>query len=384
MKRICHIAYTHYETDPRVKREAEALVAAGNAVDFLSLKEEGYASRRVAEGVHIIGLAPFRYRGNSSGAYILSYLHFFMNVCMYLMLRPLRYQVLHFHTMPDFIVFSGIIPRLFGARIIIDFHDVMHSIYESRFGAGIVISLVRLQTRLAAAFAHRIITVNTACRDIYVALGIPAQKIALVYNFPDEKLFYPRTIEENGDVFKVVCHGTVMERLGFDVLVKAVSIARVKIPALRLLIIGKGDFEAHIRAAITACGIDAITEYPEEKVQVSQVPGNIAGCHLGIVPTKIGPGTDIMLPLKLLEYIAMDIPVVTTALPAIKDLCDNKVVMYFRSGDAEDLAEKILDFYQRRDILQKDMRNAMQRFRTKYNWQTESNVLTTLYSDIVL
>ena len=37
-KNIAMVAYTYYSTDPRVKKEAEALVESGFNVDFFSLR----------------------------------------------------------------------------------------------------------------------------------------------------------------------------------------------------------------------------------------------------------------------------------------------------------------------------------------------------------
>ena len=40
MAKICMVAYTYYERDPRVRRDAEALIEAGYAVDVVALRDD--------------------------------------------------------------------------------------------------------------------------------------------------------------------------------------------------------------------------------------------------------------------------------------------------------------------------------------------------------
>ena len=135
-RRIAMVAYTHYSTDPRCRREAELASAAGWEVDFYALRSG--ASRRLRDlaGVRLVELPVDRYRGDSSGAYILSYLHFLVRTGWALARAHARarYDVVHVNTMPDFMILSALWPRLRGARVILDMHDVMPELYMSKFG----------------------------------------------------------------------------------------------------------------------------------------------------------------------------------------------------------------------------------------------------------
>ena len=52
-RRICMVAYTHYHTDARPRRTAEALAARGDHVDFLSLESDSGTGPEVVKGVHL-------------------------------------------------------------------------------------------------------------------------------------------------------------------------------------------------------------------------------------------------------------------------------------------------------------------------------------------
>src|SRR5207247_8680052 len=57
-----------------------------------------------------------------------------------------RYDVVQVHTMPDFLVFAALIPKLLGAKIILDVHDLMPELYAAKFGVPKENWLIRLIT----------------------------------------------------------------------------------------------------------------------------------------------------------------------------------------------------------------------------------------------
>ncbi|HMD53207.1 MAG TPA: hypothetical protein VKJ65_01495, partial [Phycisphaerae bacterium] len=75
---ILMIAYTHYRTDPRVIRAAEAAVNNGFDVDFIALRREGDPREEMIRGVHVLHVNQYRYRGRGLFKYMLAYLVFFI------------------------------------------------------------------------------------------------------------------------------------------------------------------------------------------------------------------------------------------------------------------------------------------------------------------
>src|SRR6267142_3916234 len=114
-KRILMIAYSYYESDARVIREAEAAVEGGFDVDFLSLRKEGTPKIEVARGVQVIRLNQGKYRGGGHFRYLLGYIEFFLRCFAKatVLFFSRWYAVIHVNNMPDFLVFCTIVPRLF-------------------------------------------------------------------------------------------------------------------------------------------------------------------------------------------------------------------------------------------------------------------------------
>src|SRR5215471_6402792 len=118
---VLMMAYTYYEVDPRVIREAEAAVNGGFDVDVLVLRRSGTPPIETLHGVRVIRLNQSKYRGKTPFRYLLAYLSFFLRCLVKVssLFFQRRYVVIHVNNMPDFLVFSTIVPKLFGAKIIL-------------------------------------------------------------------------------------------------------------------------------------------------------------------------------------------------------------------------------------------------------------------------
>src|SRR5687768_14038652 len=110
----CMVVHAYYPlTETRVQREAEALVAAGYAVDVICLRGEGEAAREHYRGVDVHRL-PVRVDKNSLGRQFLSYLRFFALATIRLSRLHLQrpYRSVQVHNLPDFLVFCAMLPKL--------------------------------------------------------------------------------------------------------------------------------------------------------------------------------------------------------------------------------------------------------------------------------
>src|SRR5205085_4294156 len=104
-----------------------------------------------------------------------------------------RYDVIHVHNMPDFLVFCALVPKLLGAKIILEVQDVspelMAAKAKGRLLRGVILRLAAWQERLSAAFAHHVITVGEPFARLLLKRGIPPEKLTIILNSADPKLF---------------------------------------------------------------------------------------------------------------------------------------------------------------------------------------------------
>ena len=88
-----------------------------------------------------------------------------------------RYSVVQIANPPDFLVAAGVVPRLLGARIIFDVHDLAPDLFASRFegrrGERVADALLRLLERAAIHLADEVVTVHEPYRQQLIARRRP-------------------------------------------------------------------------------------------------------------------------------------------------------------------------------------------------------------------
>ena len=372
---ILMIAYTNYETDPRVMRAAEAAAEAGFAVDVLALRRPNQPAEQVRHGVRILRVPQQRYRGRSRIGYVLAYGAFFCR-CVAASTRLFitrRYRVIHVNNMPDALVFSVVIPRLLGAKVILDIHDPMPETLGSKYSgpsSGALYKGLLFLERLSVAFANRTITVNHPVRDtLVVKRGYRPQTIDVVANFADDQLFKPMPYPAIEGRLRFVFHGTILERYGLRTLVSAVAQAKHK-DKIQIRLIGEGDFSAELQRLIKDYKLEDVIEFVNRVYPLHEIPAVLSDCHVGLVPLDVTPISDVALPLKLLEYTCLGLPSVTVESTAISYYFRPDECMLYPPGDALALAG-ILDELARNPGQLEGYRQRLVAARERMSWSRE-------------
>ncbi len=355
-KRIAMVAYTHYQTDPRCRREATLAASGGWDVHFYALSKDGQARTSAVEGITLHELAMPRYRGDSAAAYVLSYLRFLLLASVKVQNHHLRsrFAVVHVNTMPDFMVGTALLPRLFGAKVILDVHDVMPEIYMTKFRVPAThwkIRLIKFMEVASAALAHKVLTAEHPKGELLAEHGVPRDKIQVLLNLPDDKLFVPQFTftdpqlqKPAGDAdseFRLIYHGTLAHRLGMDHAIGALDLLRDEIPGARLQLFGDGDHLPELHRQAAAARLDGRVWFSDGFKPIEEVIPSIQAAHLAVIPTRHEISTDYMLPTKLLEYLAFGIPAVFTPTRTVKHYFGEDHPLYIHDPTPEETARKI-------------------------------------------
>lgn len=384
MAMVMMAAYTNYRRDPRVKREAEALVEAGHRVVFLARRQPGEPNRETIAGVDIIKTPGLKNKCTSFIEYLIDYALFFFLIVLHLLRHPWRYRLIHINNMPDFLVFATGLPRLLGRPVIHDIHDLMPELYLEKFASGEKHWMVRAletQERWAGKFASAVLTVEERLKNILAERGIPRDKIHVLMNLPDERIFAPRPPlppKPPEAPFVLVYHGTLARRLGLDIAIEAVAKARDAIPRLELRIIGAGEERDRLMELRDRLNLREVVTFSDGFVPVEQIPALLQDADVGLIPLRIHSGTDIMLPTKLLEYVSVGIPCITPKTGTIARYFDEDMVRFFEAENPDSLAEAIIDLY--RDPAQRTRlsRQATECFGKTYRWSEHKKVYVQL------
>jgi glycosyltransferase involved in cell wall biosynthesis len=376
-KRHCMIVHAYYPVgETRVQREALALIAAGYEVDVLCLRDVGERTVDAEEGVHIYRLPMKRYKGYGLFMQLLEYLAFFILAFFKLLsLYPQRrYGTVQVHNLPDFLIFCAIYPKLRGAKLILDLHDLMPEFFAAKSEGNmnsLPVRLVTWQEELSCRFADHVITVTDVWKETLIQRGVPAHKVSVVMNVADGRIFHrqPQTIpaSANGEHFNLIYHGTFTHRYGVDLIVRAVDKVRQELPNIRAILIGDGEYRQDLLQLTAELGLECHVDLSRQLIPAGELPPIIRQAHVGVVPNRSNIFTDGLLPTKLMEYVALGTPVIAAHTPTVAAYFDESMVQFFKPGDVEDLAKCILTLYQDRQLLHHFAHNA-DRFNEKYSW----------------
>ena len=352
-KRAAVLVFSYYPADPRPRLAAETMVTEGVTVDVICLRESQDEPRReIINGVRVLRLRLKRHRVGKI-RYLTQYSAFILRSFFRLAFRSIvkRYDLVHVHNMPDVLVFSALVPKAFGAKVILDLHDPMPELMQTIFELPAKSLSVRLLKRLekwSIAFADLVLTVNLACKRIYTSRSCPPQKINVVLNSPEDDIFEfqpPASQRGNGEKpakpFVILYHGSLVRRNGFDLAVNALEKVIKSIPTARLMVCGeRSSFFEEVMASVRKRGLEGEVEYLGVKNR-REIVDAINSCDIGVIPNHRNTFTEINTPTRIFEYLALGKPVIAPRTRGIQDYFRDEELIFFNVGDANDLSQKI-------------------------------------------
>lgn len=392
-KRTAMVVFSSYPADPRPRRAIDALLKEGMGVDLICLEDEK-APRREQSGGLSIYRVPITHRRGGKFTYAYNYSAFILISTWIFALRALRrgYDLVYVHNMPDVLVVSAMFPKLLGAKVILDLHDPMPELMTTIFNMDAGSTSVRLMKWLekwSMACAHRVLTVNVACKRIFSSRSCRPEKITVVMNSPDEGIFrfrpadsYPPA-EEGAKRLVIMYHGSLVERNGLDLAVEALSRVRARVPNAELRVYGRSTpFLEQVLADARNKGLENAVHYLGPK-RLEELTTEIESCDVGVIPNQRNAFTEINTPTRIFEYLALGKPVIAPRTPGIQDYFGPDALMYFDSGDAEDLARAIEYADAHRGEAMKIAQRGQQVYLT-HAWPQERQTLLNAVKELVV
>jgi glycosyltransferase involved in cell wall biosynthesis len=386
--RHCMIVHAYYPVgETRVQREAAALTEEDFDVTVVCLRDEGEAAREEVEGIRVRRLPVRRNRGSSMLSQAFEYLRFLILAGIWVAIAHLRrpFAVVQVHTPPDALVFAAIVPKLFGAKVILDIHDLLPEFFAARTGRSLddpLLAVVAAEERLSCRFADRVVTVTSHWRDELEHRAVRSEKLAVVMNLADGDLFGDVVAREpEPGRFVVLYHGTFTERYGVDLLIDAAARLRSQIPGLEVHLVGDGEQREVLRSRVRDEGLEEVVMISDGMVGPDRLPGVLAEADVGVVPNRSNVFTDGLLPTKLLEYVLVGIPAVVADTPGVRHYFDDAMVSYFPAGDGSALAERLYELFADPDLRSSRARRA-DVFNSEHSWDDEAKAYVALVREL--
>lgn len=387
MMKICMVVHKYYYHDVRVRRYVESLVRTGASVDVIC--PAPYSLDAAFEGDEQIRIysIPIRTADKSRIGYVIEYLLSF--IWYFIRLSTLyiqnRYQVIHVHNMPDFLIFSAIIPKLMGASLILDIHDLMPEVFISKYGERsnkLIVSLIKLQEKLSCWLADEVITVNSICETNLMDRGLPSRKITVVHNYPNPAIFdrslYPDEADSPKKDFILIYPGTLAPRYGLETVVRALPQLKTQIPEIRLLIFcQETPYKDELRQLADQLGVLPCVEIMP-LIRNEEVPHRLMEADIGIYPALNDVHMSLATPTKVLEFSAMGMPIVSSRLKMVEETFGDSAIMFFEAGNVSQFAQCVVELHQNPELRKRLAANAYQMFIQKFSWDHEFRVYLEL------
>jgi glycosyltransferase involved in cell wall biosynthesis len=346
--RVCMVAYSFYETDSRVMRYAEALTQRGDEVEVFALGRPGTPRTEIICGVQVHRLQGRLFNEKSRFTYLFRVAVFLLRALFRVSIRDIqkKYDLIHVHSVPDFLVLSALLPRLRGTPVILDIRDILPEFYASKFGGStksLGFWLSCLVERMCARFASHVIVAGAEWQGRLLSRSVEPGESTVILNVPDRSIFStssrPNHMAAN---CLLLYHGTLNWHQGLDTAVRAFARIKDLAPEATFHIYGDGPSKPELRALIEQHHLENRVALYDRK-PVREIPAILETAQIGIVPKRKDDFGNEAFSTKILEFMAMRVPVIVSDTKVDKSYFNDSLVRFFRGESVEDLAKCMLD-----------------------------------------
>jgi glycosyltransferase involved in cell wall biosynthesis len=379
-----------YPQDYRVHSEAATLSGAGYQVSVVCPSAPGQPWHEVIDDVYV-----YRYPappdGNNFLGYLWEYGYSLIATFAISLLVWLRrgFDVIHAANPPDLAVIVAAFYKLFGKRFVYDHHDLAPELYYARFGGkgrpSVYRALVWFE-RLSCRLANHVVTTNQSYQAIEMQRGsVPQERITIVRNGPDLNRLRPvepkAGLRQEGKT-NIVYVGIIEYQDGVDYLVRALQhlIYDLKRGDFHCLIVGTGGALPKVKSLAEQLGLHDYVSFTGF-VEPTEVAGYLCAGDIGVAPEPSNPLNDRSTMIKIMEYMAMEKPVVAFDLPEHR-FTAQAAALYARPNDELDFARQIALLIDDPERRKKMGQVGRERVENELAWSHQAKHLLDAYASV--
>jgi glycosyltransferase involved in cell wall biosynthesis len=228
-----------------------------------------------------------------------------------------RFDVVHICNPPDLLFLAALPFKLRGARVIFDQHDLVPELYESRFGRGkdllyrVVVALERMTYRVADI----VIATNGSYRQAAIERGRKApESVFIVRSAPDLSRFSGGVADpalKRGKEHLLCYLGVMGPQDGVDYALRALAAMRkTRRDDWHAVFVGGGDCFDEMRALASELGLDDVVTFTG-RIPDADLLACLATADVALSPDPHNPLNDVSTMNKVMEYMAMGLPIVS-------------------------------------------------------------------------
>lgn len=385
--KVCIVRLFYFPQEAHLRRDVKVLLENGFKVDVICLQQEHEKLYEVWNGVSVYRI-PLKHKRGGILRYAFEYSTFFFctSVLLTLLFFKKRYNIIEVDTMPDFLVFSTLIPKIFGAKVILYLFENMPYLFAQKIKSFLrepFVGFLRIVERIAVQYAHKVLI--TCVREE------PHLKYAnIILNVPDETMFIPqdiasriggetiRTHHRSNDEILIITHSTITKIYGIQNIIYAMSLLVPKYPKIKCEILGAGELLPLLEKMTNEYGLTSHINFkgfsPYEKLS-----GHLISADVGLVSVI----SDYLLPNKLFEYVALGIPVICADHKTIRHFFTDKELIFYNPLDYQHLAERIEWAMFNRERIKIMAKMALMKYQKHYCWEKSKKIYFSCYNSLI-
>jgi glycosyltransferase involved in cell wall biosynthesis len=324
--KVCHLFYEEFPRDPRVRRYVNALNESGIycVVICSKKKRDRMFENWNGNAVYRIPVAKLRQ------SFIITFLEYLIFTFLSLILISYlgikyRFRVIHVHTLPDSLVFAAVFNKLFGAKLVLDLHEVFPELFTVRrpeLENSFWVEILKFNEKISIKFADELITIHDNAKEIFIKRNKGIEnKIHVIMNGVDPAEFKESQLSQT-EKFVIIYNGTINKILNLTMIVEALSVLKNKMKdndfdKIVFRLYGDGPSVDEILKLTKTLGVNDNVDYrgfiPPPEMRKEVLKSNVL-----ILPPLKNIYSDLFYTIKLVEMIYLKIPVIATRLNKYK------------------------------------------------------------------
>ena len=370
--KVCILTSVHPVFDARIfHKEAKTLVKAGYKVVLIAQ----HSKEETVDGVRIVPLPTPKNRFERMTKVVWK---------LFRLALKEKAEIYHFHD-PELIPAGLLLKKIKGAHVINDVHED-HKLMQ--FKHYIPKGLRKLTSAIVNQVENfgtkRFDAVITPTKPITARFAKIAPRVITLYNFPTNDFI------QSADKFKTgieecsydVAHVGVLreDRLGF--LLDVAGEVQRKLGPQKWVFVGMPvRLEPIAKRLAKQRRLEGVTLVP--RMPFLEIPNIICRSRIAVNFHPLGEAhTKVAIPVKIFEYLACGLPVVSTPLPLVRQLLGNAPMVKLADDKVGDFSTAVIELLSNADLtVMRDM--ALKYSRENYTWTHEGKKLLELYKDIL-
>lgn len=228
--------------------------------------------------------------------------------------------------------------------------------------------------------SSKTITNSTATRNFCLEAGLDGEKIDVIPFGVDTDFFRPIDVDKDDTIFQILSVGYLIERKGFEYLIRAMPHVLKEHKNARLKIVGSGPLESKLKSLIIELELEEHVEIIKN-VSDTELLTTYNSADLFVLPSIVdSQGNTEGLGLVLLEAMACGLPVIGSDVGGIPDIIQNgNTGLLVKERDINGLIKIITNLIENKSVKDQIRINGNRMVVDKFSWDKIAQKYDELY-----